>query len=158
MSKFFSKNGFGLIEVMAAAVVLGFLIVGLTRLQMGNRETILRVRDRDAANFIAQHVLDSISAGGMKSLEKSCEDNNNSVYDTEDYKYEYKFEGKNTGESIKKYKVEVSCIEDQKAVREVDYTTSFQVNKDIVSRSIEAKVYWQHRGSEQSIKMARVVR
>jgi prepilin-type N-terminal cleavage/methylation domain-containing protein len=157
MSKFsFSKKGFGLIEVMIAAVVLGFLIVGLTQLQMGNRETILRVRDRDAANFIAQHVLDSISAGGMKALEKSCENNNDVVYDTKDYEYEYKFEGNNTGETTKKYWVKVSCVENTN--KEVDYSTKFEDNKDIISSSLEAKVSWKHRDSEQAIIIARVVK
>jgi prepilin-type N-terminal cleavage/methylation domain-containing protein len=162
MSKFFSKNGFGLIEVMAAAVVLGFLIVGLTRLQMGNREAILRIRDRDAANFVAQHVLDSISAGGMKALEKNC--NDDFVYKED--KYEYKFEGKNTGTNTKEYKVEVSCIKNQNGeviAKEADYTTKFteansQNGIDIISRSLEARVSWLYRSSTQSITMARVVK
>jgi prepilin-type N-terminal cleavage/methylation domain-containing protein len=176
MSKFFSKKGFGLIEVMIAAVVLGFLIVGLTRLQMGNRETILRVRDRDAANFIAQHVLDSISAGGMKALENKCDNNSSDfiVYKSkgdapDDYNYEYKFEGKNTNVIKKYYKVEVSCVKDKddKAIAsKAEYTTNLtkandpNAGEEMISRSLEAKVSWKHGNSSspQSITIARVVK
>jgi prepilin-type N-terminal cleavage/methylation domain-containing protein len=160
MSKFcLSKKGFGLLEVMAAAVVLGFLIVGLTQLQKGNRESILRVRARDAANFIAQHVLDSISAGGVKSLDKSCLMTPPVVYEDNDYKYI--FEGKNTGKIETKYKVKVSCIPNMYVASEdvSDYILSQGKNgKDTISRSIEAEVSWLHKQSTQSIRMAKVVR
>ena len=63
-----SKSGFGLIEVLAAAVVLAFLLVGLNLMQKGNRESILRVRARDAANVVAQDIIDSISALGSASV------------------------------------------------------------------------------------------
>ncbi len=62
------KRGFGLIEVLVAAVVLGFLFIGLNALQKGNRESILRVRARDVANVIAQDVIDSMSALGSASV------------------------------------------------------------------------------------------
>ena len=62
------KSGFGLIEVLAAAVVLAFLLVGLSLMQKGNRESILRVRARDAANVVAQDIIDSISALGSASV------------------------------------------------------------------------------------------
>jgi len=62
------KKGFGLIEVVAAAVVLGFLLVGLATLQKGNRDSIIRVRARDAANIVAQDIIDSLSALGSASV------------------------------------------------------------------------------------------
>jgi prepilin-type N-terminal cleavage/methylation domain-containing protein len=157
MSKLFFKKGFGLIEVMIAAVVLGFLIVGLTRLQMGNRETILRVRDRDAANFIAQHVLDSISALGKNAFIKNeCKGTDEIiVHEADDY--EYKFEGKDIGESNKGYKVVVSCVIGAEN-NEADYTTDFKSRTEIISHSLKARVSWKHRDSEQAITIVRVVK
>jgi len=63
------KKGFGLMEVLIAAVVLGFLVIGLNRLQLGNREGVLRVRSRDAANTIAQEVIEELSAKGATSID-----------------------------------------------------------------------------------------
>ncbi len=62
------KRGFGLMEVLVAALVLGLLIVGLNIMQKGNRESILRVRARDGANVVAQEIIDSISAIGSASV------------------------------------------------------------------------------------------
>jgi len=166
------KSGFGLMEVLAAAVVLGFLIVGLTQLQKGNREAILRVRARDAANFVAQHVLDSISATGMKAITKNtmkCGNPNQHVVYC-DPNYVYYFEGKpqvnKKTDGIKtktEYNVEVSILESDETIktsRDTTYfTTAINKNKtDTVSRSLEAVVSWKYKGAPQSIRMAKVVR
>ena len=167
-----NKSGFGLMEVLAAAVVLGFLIVGLTQLQKGNREAILRVRARDAANFVAQHVLDSIAAIGMKAITENTANCDNPpdhlVYC--DTNYVYYFEGKpqvdKKTDGIKtktKYNVEVSILESGETIKTsrdtTYYTTAINKNEtDIISRSLEATVSWKHRGALQSIKMAKVVR
>jgi hypothetical protein len=57
---------------MAAAVVLAFMLIGLSVLQKGNRESIIRVRARDNATIIAQDIIDSLSARGSASIEKGC--------------------------------------------------------------------------------------
>ncbi|MCL2102153.1 MAG: hypothetical protein FWH22_10635, partial [Fibromonadales bacterium] len=62
------KKGFGIIEVVAAAVVLAFLLVGLNIMQKGNREAVLRIRARDAAQIVAQDFLDSLNRLGVSSV------------------------------------------------------------------------------------------
>jgi prepilin-type N-terminal cleavage/methylation domain-containing protein len=164
MSKFLSKNGFGLIEVMAAAVVLGFLIVGLTRLQMGNRESILRVRTRDAANFVAQHILDSLGTVGINSLVLDKNTNKKVLFneDKDEFLlYKYNFEGKNTGKSSVEYTVTVTLNEDTESIERTKFT---EVNQDpdketnIYAKNMEANVSWKFKNSTQSIRMSKVVR
>lgn len=153
------KKGFGLLEVLIAAVVLGFLIVGLNKLQIGNREAVLRVRARDAANFIAQHVLDSLGAMGLNSLVSS---NGFIVND----QYTYDFEGKpqmdKSSTGIKApitYTVQVKLLRDIKSEEIPGYpSTYFPVTANTYAKSLEATVSWEYRKSTQSIKVAKVVR
>ena len=63
-----NKNGFGIVEVLIAAAVLGFLYVALLNLQGGNRDALLRIRGRDGATEVAQNIIDSLSALGIASL------------------------------------------------------------------------------------------
>jgi prepilin-type N-terminal cleavage/methylation domain-containing protein len=163
--KFKLQRGFGLLEVIVAAVVLGFLIVGLNTLQKGNREGVLRVRARDAASFVAQHVLDSLGATGINSI-TVIDPSNKLVF--KDSTYKYSFEGKpqinKNLDGIKvdvKYNVEVALLH---TTGEASEATNFSIaNKDAdtinqYSKSLEATVTWDFKNSKQSIKMAKVVR
>jgi len=151
------KKGFGLLEVLVAALVLGFLVVGLNRLQLGNREGVLRVRARDAANFVAQHVLDSLGAVGINSIKAESQydcGGNTLVYC--DTAYKYNFKGKGGIDTDIKYKVEVVLLADSTQTEKTNFepsgiTTSY-------AKSLEATVSWKFKQSDQSIKMAKVVR
>ena len=69
MGKFLkNKQGFGIVEVLVAAAVLGFLYMALLNLQGGNREALLRIRGRDGATEVAQNIIDSLGALGIASL------------------------------------------------------------------------------------------
>ena len=61
------KRGFGIVEVLIAAAVLGFLYTALLNLQSGNRDA-LRIRGRDGATEVAQSLIDSLGALGVASL------------------------------------------------------------------------------------------
>ncbi|MDR1811366.1 MAG: type II secretion system GspH family protein [Candidatus Fibromonas sp.] len=167
-----SKRGFGILEVLIASLVLGFLIVGLLYLQKGNREAILRIRARDAANYVATHVLDSIAATGMKAIEKNCASTDPKlIYCNSNYKYV--FEGKPQMDKktpgIKPtidYTVEV-FIQDSsdpnnpvnpKIARDTSFYASQDSDKDTISQSLNAVVSWSHKNSRQSISVAKVVR
>lgn len=63
-----SKRGFGIVEVLIAAAVLGFLYVAVLNLQSGNRDALLRIRGRDGATEVAQNLIDSIGALGVANL------------------------------------------------------------------------------------------
>ena len=62
------RKGFGIVEVLVSAIVLGFLYLALLNLQVGNRKALLRIRGRDAAVEVAQQVLDSLQANGVTAL------------------------------------------------------------------------------------------
>ena len=63
-----SKRGFGIVEVLIAAAVLGFLYMAVLNLQGGNRDALLRIRGRDGATEVAQNLIDSLGALGIASL------------------------------------------------------------------------------------------
>lgn len=63
-----SKQGFGIVEVLIAAAVLGFLYVAILNLQGGNRDALLRIRGRDGATEVAQSIIDSLGALGIANL------------------------------------------------------------------------------------------
>ena len=75
------KRGFGIVEVLIAAAVLGFLYMALLNLQTGNREALLRIRGRDGATEVAQNIIDSLGTLGLASL--STENNDKLVLDSE---------------------------------------------------------------------------
>lgn len=68
MRLFKKKSGFGIVEVMIAAVVLGFLYMAVLNLQTGNRDALLRIRGRDGATEVAQNIIDALGALGLASL------------------------------------------------------------------------------------------
>jgi len=151
------RQGFGILEVLIAAVVLGFLIIGLNTLQKGNRESVLRIRARDAASFVAQHVLDSLGSTGINSLkakeESKCE-NKTLVYCEPEYTYN--FEGKQQGIIAPiKYRIEVEFLNENKQA--ID-TTRFAKDTNIYAKSLEATISWDFKKTNQSIKVAKVVR
>jgi len=141
------KKGFGLLEVLVAAVVLGFLVVGLNNLQKGNREGVLRVRARDAANLVAQRVLDSIGSVGINSIKADTKANCGGkllVYCEPNYEH-----------SFGNYTVEVELLNEERKTVNSTYYTDLQYN---YAKNLEATVSWKFKQSTQSIKMAKVVR
>jgi len=170
IAKYFaSRNGFGLLEVMAAAVLLGFLIVGLTKLQTGNRESILRVRARDAASIIAQEVIDSISALGSASVKigkRECSNNDTDLCRLRIFKGA-------AGDIAMNYKVMVDITEDQSQKvgnnSEPGYLTSNYIKatsssgdalkvERLFAKRLEVTVNWDFKKTTQSINMSTVIR
>ncbi len=163
------KRGFGLIEVLVAAVVLGFLLVGLNTMQKGNRESILRVRARDVANVVAQDVIDSISALGSASVPNAlwaCKDADAeklepSLCRTRDFKGA-------TGNVTVPYSVTVEVKQDEEDIQTVNEETTFvklvedpddKINvKHNLSKQIDVKVEWDFKNSKQSINMSSIIR
>jgi Tfp pilus assembly protein PilV len=154
------KKGFGLLEVMAASVVLAFMMLALTILQKGNRESIIRVRARDAASVIAQEMIDSISALGSASVKVVSED---TIFKKR------AFEGK-AGYVEMDYTVllEVKPAEDLEqqivdektnymiaASGEPDYNLSVRHQ---LSKQINITVNWEFKKVNQSISISTVIR
>jgi len=143
-------------EVMIAAVVLGFLIIGLNRLQSGNREAVLRVRTRDAAQIVAQNFIDSLSRQGVSSVDivtdkkdtvfyewKSIENDEEKIIDKRPY--------------IRNYTISV-----EKTLNSVESSNYARIAgiKDTLSpaKKVDLKVKWPFKNSWQEINVLRVIK
>ena len=167
-----NKSGFGLIEVLAAAVVFGFLFIGLNILQKGNREGVLRVRARDAANVIAQDVIDSISARGIASLKSAprtgvCPTPSNPEGENTDLCRIRDFKGE-AGTVPIEYEVTVNVIpipenstqlvDDQtEYIKALGNTSNLSV-KHQIAKQIDVTVKWKFKNSDQSINVSSLVK
>jgi len=143
-----NKSGFGLLEVLVSAVVLGFLIVGLFQLQNGNREAVVRIRSRDAAQIIAQDFLDSLSSLGISSIV------GNVTADSIQKEKDYEWKGQNGSITAKiNYTIEAT-IKDSTVTEK----SSLENFERIVSKNINLKVSWLFKNSKQSISMSRIIK
>ncbi|MDR1811361.1 MAG: prepilin-type N-terminal cleavage/methylation domain-containing protein [Candidatus Fibromonas sp.] len=161
-----NKQGFGLMEVVIAAVVLGFMLIGLNTLQKGNREGILRVRARDAASSIAQNTIDSLAALGSAMVK---------VSDIPDTLSSTRFFEGGAGlvkidyevvVDVKKVKASNSTA-DLKVGNSTAYTDFLQSNpntdpgftlEDKLAKNVELTVSWDFKGSKQSINLSTVIK
>ena len=138
------KRGFGLMEVLVAAVVLAFLLVGLNTMQKGNREAVLRIRTRDAAQIIAQDFLDSLSKLGISSIPKDA---------IGPIEKSYRWEGAKNMAADVKYTLDATITEntvtEESKLGNVNYTTS---------KNIKLTVSWPFKKSTQSISVSRIVK
>lgn len=153
------KRGFGLLEVIVAAIVLAFMLIGLNTLQKGNRESILRVRARDVANVVAQDIIDSLSALGPASVRAG-------IY--EDILREHIFTGsvsrllKDTMQVKVPYMVKLDIREE--AWQTVSNTTQFQgvlATLDLthqIAKQVDVTVNWKFKNSDQSIMVSALIK
>jgi hypothetical protein len=150
------KKGFGILEVLAASVVLAFMLLGLNALQKGNREGIIRVRARDTANTIAQEVIDSIAALGPATVVATGIPQNLPPITR-------KFKGA-VGEIELKYDVTVS-VDTASVVNSTtsnyqtsNYMGSSNSNERIFAKNVDVTVEWKFKNSDQSINMSTLIR
>jgi len=144
--KFTSRKGFGLLEVLLSALVLGFLLVGLNILQKGNREAVLRIRSRDAAQIIAQNFMDSLSRIGISSVLTG------STKDSIEWK------GKN-GEISSKITYTIDAnISDEETLKSVERSEYDTNNVHIPAKKVELKVSWQFKNTTFSINEERILK
>jgi len=146
-----AKQGFGLLEVLVSALVLGFLLVGLNIMQKGNREAVLRIRTRDAAQIIAQDFLDSLSSLGIYSIGEKGD------IITEKKVYEWK--GQNNTTASIEYDIKAEITETDE-VKEQSNLIGTAVIKHPISKTINLTVSWPFKNSAQpqSITVSRIIK
>jgi len=166
-----NKSGFGLIEVIAASVVFAFMFIGLNILQKGNREGVLRVRARDAANVVAQDIIDSISALGSTSLKLGerkgiCPTASNPNGEQSDLCRKREFKGE-TGAVPIEYAVTVDVKENKEhnVSDSTDYIRSLPssssnnlIVKHQTAKQVDVTVKWKFKNSDQSINVSSLVK
>lgn len=157
------KQGFGIVEVLVAAAVLGFLYMALLNLQGGNRDALLRIRGRDGATEVAQNLIDSLGALGIASLsDDKLKGADGSVHPIEVNNIERVWKGQPGAidhDMKVVYNAEITVSPD------ADYmakTSSMLLNTDsikhVYAKRLDVKVSWQFKNSTQSITVSGVIR
>ncbi|MBO7413319.1 MAG: type II secretion system protein [Fibrobacter sp.] len=148
------RKGFGIIEVLVSITVLGFLYLALMNLQLGNRQSLLRIRGRDAAVEVAQQVLDSLQSIGAASIVSD------SVSDItfKGLDYRRKWARSNIpGDSMSVvYSTELTVKPD--SMYHSKDTTKFATVEHVYAKNVSVKVSWPFKGSIQSISISGVIR
>lgn len=147
-----NKKGFGIVEILVAAAVLGFMYMAILNLQGGNHDALLRIRGRDGAVEVAQQVLDSLKSVGIASIpSKSAEDTTFEVHDI-NRKW-----ARGLGDSATvTYSPEVTVSATQ------NYTSTdasqYETIHHVYAKQVKVKVSWNFKGSTQSIEVSSVIR
>ena len=166
-----NKKGFGIMEVLISAVVLGLLYMAVLHMQTGNYEALLRIRGRDGAIEVAQQVIDSLNRIGIASIpdptnhaegdEGTIDEANNLVLELPKISRSWdRGEKVGGGKSTIEYEpvLTVSPTTDYTATNESNYATGANAIKHVYAKQVNVQVSWQFKGSTQSINMSTVIR
>ena len=171
------KGGFGIMEVLLSAFILGILYAAISSLQQGNRESLLRIRGRDGATEVAQNIIDSLGALGLASFndEKLLADGSLAKTDEEgnlvkdEIKVTRTWEGQpglvqNT--MTVTYTVDVKVTPDEEyQVKSGSYLlgtdcaeTTSNCATHVYAKRLDVTVSWPFKNSTQSINVSGVIR
>ena len=146
------KKGFGIVEILVAAAVLGFMYMAVLNLQGGNHDALLRIRGRDGAIEVAQQVLDSLKSVGIASIpSKALTD---TTFDVQDIERKW---ARSLGDSATVTytpTVTVSATQNYTSTDASQYETIHHV----YAKQVKVKVSWNFKGSTQSIEVSSVIR
>jgi type II secretory pathway pseudopilin PulG len=159
------KRGFGIVEVLVAAAVLGFLYVAVLNLQSGNRESLLRIRGRDGATEVAQNIIDSLGSLGLATLSDNnpdlfAEDGSRKPLVLDPITRTWKAQpGAIQYDITVTYNAEVTISPDSVYTATA---TSMLLEEDstrhVYAKRLDVKVSWPFKNSIQSISVSGVIR
>ena len=142
---FGSMSGFGIVEVLISAAVLGFLYLALLHMQVGNREALLRIRGRDGAVEVAQNIIDSLKTVGVSSITSFSKNDIVKSWDRgTGGKSSVTYSADVTVGSASEYKTETS--------------SNYDNIEHVYAKQVDVKVSWSFKGSVQSVNVSSVVR
>ena len=149
-----NKKGFGIVEILVAAAVLGFMYMAILNMQGGNHDALLRIRGRDGAVDVAQQVLDSLKAVGVASIPASADPSHDTTFQVNNINRKW---ARGLGDSATvTYTPEVTVSATQ------NYTSldssQFETIHHIYAKQVKVKVSWNFKGSTQSIEVSSVIR
>lgn len=146
------KKGFGITEVLVAAAVLGFMYIGVMKMQETNHLSLLRIRGRDGAVEVAQQVLDSLRNGGVATIQSAADK-------------ETEFEGPTITKSWARGLGSDSKIEYTTRLKvspENDYVaegeSEYESVRHVFAKKVEVTVYWKFQNSDLHIAVTDVIR
>ena len=147
-----SKKGFGIVEILVAAAVLGFLYMAVLNLQGGNHDALLRIRGRDGAVEVAQQVLDSLKSVGIASIPSSVL--SDTTFDVQDINRKW---ARGLGDSATvTYSSQVTVAATQNFMTKD--SSLFNAVSYVYAKQVKVKVSWRFKGSVQSIEVSSVIR
>jgi prepilin-type N-terminal cleavage/methylation domain-containing protein len=150
MSKIrFSKKGFGIMEVLVAIAVLGFLLLALIHMQYGNRNSLLRIRARDGANTVAQATIDSLASIGLASVPS---DTTITLQRTRTWDGTPGFFRHTMSIT---YDISVKILDS--ATYQSSEVSAYDSLKHIYAKNLDVTVSWKFHSSTQSINVAGVI-
>ena len=159
-----NKSGFGIVEVLIAAAVLGFLYMAVMNMHGGNHDALLRIRGRDGATEVAQNLIDSIGALGLASLsdDKLEKDEAGNIKPIKINSIERTWEGQPGAVSNTMrvyYDAEIYVSNDNefktKGSSMLLGTDSIEL---VYAKRLDVKVSWKFKNTTQSITVSGVVR
>ncbi len=137
---------------MVAAAVLGFMYMAVLNLQGGNHDALLRIRGRDGAVEVAQQVLDSLKSVGIASIPSKANSDTTFEVDAINRKW-----ARGLGDSATvTYTPEVTVAATSNYTSQS--TSPFETLQHVYAKQVKVKVYWDFKGSTQSIEVSSVVR
>lgn len=139
------KAGFGIVEVLVSAVVLGFLYLALLNMQVGNRDSLIRIRGRDAAVEVAQNIIDSLKTVGVASVKSFQKDNIVKSWDRGP-----------GGTSSLTYKADV--VVGNADTYKSETGSLYETSSHVYAKQVDVTVSWLFKGAEQSISVSSVIR
>lgn len=145
------KGGFGIMEVLVAIVVLGFLYVAVNNLQSGNRDTLLRIRGRDGALEVAQQVIDSLSRVGIATL--SSHDTISIPEISRTWKGQ---PGIVQHDMTVNYSAQVILSPD--STFKAKSASAYDTVSHVFAKRLDVTVSWPFKSSTQSVSVSRIVR
>jgi len=149
---FCSKKGFGIMEILVATAVLGFLLVALNILQGNNRDSLLRIRARDGASVVAQELIDSLATLGMASV-PATEGTPITLQKVRTWKGT---PGLISHTMTVHYDVTID-VSDDSTYRSSERSV-YDTLQHVYAKRLEVKVSWPFKSSTQSISMSGVIR
>ena len=141
---FGNLSGFGIVEVLISAAVLGFLYLALLHMQVGNREALLRIRGRDGAVEVAQNIIDSLKTVGVASIE-----------DIDNLDIVKSWDRGPGGSSTITYHAAVTVGTTGESAKSESY---YETVSHVYAKQVDVKVSWDFKGSVQSVNVSSVVR
>lgn len=147
-----SKDGFVIVKILIAVAVLGFVCLAAKTLQGENQDALLRIRGRDGAVEVAQQVLDSLKSVGLESIPS------NSLKDTtfEVQNIDRKW-ARGVGDSATvTYSSQVTIA--ATSSNSLQSPAPFELASHIYAKQVTVTVFWDFKGSKQSIEVTSVIR
>jgi len=150
-----NKKGFGIVEILVAAAVLGFMYMAVLNMHGGNHDALLRIRGRDGAIDVAQQVLDSLKAIGIASIPSKMDADTTFNVDPIERSWE---RSTNWGGGSAKVTYTPVVTVESTANYMTESSSEFETIQRVYAKQVKVRVSWIFKGTTQSIEVSSVIR